>query len=167
MKANIIIIMLGIGVLVGCKTQISPTTVSYQSKESNDHFDFGLIGQWVKDKRIVALGESTHGIGEYYALKSAIVQYLHKELGFEILVFEGGFGDINLVWLHADELNHIAIRDKSLFSNFRCQEVVPLFEYIKSKHKGDNPLIFAGMDPQISGSFKIRSIVFVLFEPAN
>lgn len=116
-------------------------------------YDFSKIDKAIKGKRIVALGESSHGIGEFYALKSALVEHMHKELGFEVFALEAGYGDINLAWSNIDTFSGVKLRDQSVFGNYQCEEIKPLFEYIVEQSKTKNPLIYAGFDPQLSSSY--------------
>ena len=41
----------------------------------------------LKDKRIVLLGESSHGTEEYSQTKFQLIRYLHEKLGFNVLLF--------------------------------------------------------------------------------
>ncbi|MEM8528877.1 MAG: hypothetical protein AAGG68_29850, partial [Bacteroidota bacterium] len=68
-------------------------TIQYQSE-----FDFSFLDEELSDKKIVALGESTHGVGEFYELKSKLIEYLYTKLDFNLIIFESGFADINLAW---------------------------------------------------------------------
>lgn len=143
--------------LVGCGAQDKRNTSIFQSKKNelyaSNEIDFERIRAWVKDKRIVALGESTHGLDAFYTMKSEIVQFLHEDLGYEVLAIEGGFADINLAWLDLDNLSARALRNKTLFGNFICQEIEPLFQHIKEKANSQSPLLYTGFDTQTSGSY--------------
>ena len=114
---------------------------------------FEDIAEAFGDKRIVSLGESSHGIGEYYSFKSDLVQYLHKYHDFEIMAFESGLGDMNLAWTQVDTFSAKGLLKSTLFGNFRCEEVMPLFEYIKAQNNSHRPLIYSGFDNQLSGDF--------------
>ena len=141
---------------LGCKTNDhdgAKTKANTHELTSSNEIDFQKIRDWVEGKRIVSIGESTHGFGEFYAMKSEIVQFLHKDMGYEILAMEAGFGEINLAWLNISNLDDLTLRDKTLFGNFRCSEIEPLFKYIKENSVLDNPLIYTGFDPQISGDY--------------
>lgn len=47
----------------------------------------------LKDKRVVMLGESTHGTEEFYQLRSAISKKLIKDHGFKFIAVEGDWPD--------------------------------------------------------------------------
>ncbi|MEM6377338.1 MAG: erythromycin esterase family protein, partial [Bacteroidota bacterium] len=115
--------------------------------------DFEKIGAILKDKKIVAIGDSSHGIGAYYDLKSELVMYLHENHGFDVLMMEGGFGDINLAWADVDQLSADELRNHTVFSNFRAKEATPLFDYLKGQSNDKNVLDYAGFDTQMSSQY--------------
>lgn len=130
--------------------------------DNDSTYDFAELGKIIGDKRIVALGESSHGIGEFYTLKSELIQYLHKEKGFEVLAMEGGLGDINLAYSNIDTLSSEQLRDNTLFPNFRTKEINPLIAYIFETKDADAPLLYTGFDTQISTSYFLKSIEEIL-----
>jgi len=143
--------------LVGCGINKADKTKSLEVETNELHFsnkiDFELINEWVEDKSIVAIGESSHGIGDFYSLKSEIVKYLHSELGFEVLLIEGGLGDLGLASMDMKNLSALELRNKTLYGNFRCKEIEPLFEYIKESSESISPLFYGGYDSQTSGNY--------------
>jgi len=116
-------------------------------------YDFSALKEAIGDKRIVAIGESTHGLGTYYAFKSELVQFLYTEMDFDILAMEGGLGDIMLAYQDIDSLSGLELRNNSLFGNFRAKETNELFTYIKEVSKTDRPLVYAGYDTQTSSGY--------------
>ncbi|MDX1905627.1 MAG: erythromycin esterase family protein [Bacteroidia bacterium] len=114
--------------------------------------DLDFLRPVLADKRIVLLGESSHGIGDYYTLKSRLVQYLHAELGFEVLAMESGFADIYFQYQQAATLTPVQLRDRTVFGNFQCTEIMPLFTYIHTQAQRPRPLHYAGFDSQNFGS---------------
>ncbi|MDF1698573.1 MAG: erythromycin esterase family protein [Saprospiraceae bacterium] len=169
MKLNTILLILIFAFhLFGCKTKEkskmnrSTTTIANSDELiSSNEVDFELLNKWVEDKSIVAIGESSHGIGEFYSLKSQIVQFLHKELGYEVVLIEGGFGDIGLASMNIKDLSSLELRNETLYGNFRCKEIEPMFAYIKDRSETEDPLFYGGYDAQTSGNYftsKIDSI---------
>ena len=73
-------------------------------------------------------------------------------MGYDVLAIEAGLADVNLGWLGIENLDPIKLRDQTLFSNFRCREIEPLFQYIKDISGSENPLYYTGFDTQLSGS---------------
>lgn len=57
--------------------------------------DLDLLIDSVKNKRVVMLGEASHGTKEYYSLRRIISQRLIKEQGFSFIAVEGDWPDAN------------------------------------------------------------------------
>ena len=127
--------------------------------ESDNFDDLAFLKPLLKDKRIVQLGENTHGVGEYSVLKSRIVQYLHQELGYEVLALESDLYQCYIANLTADKYPAFSTTNRStligsVIGVWHTKEVLPLFEYIRNSHKTDTPLQLAGFDIQPIGSNK-------------
>ena len=55
--------------------------------------DLEFLKPLLIDKRLVYLGENTHGAAEYSSSKVRLIQYLHQELGYDVIAFESGLGN--------------------------------------------------------------------------
>ena len=130
--------------------------------EKSNTYDFSEIKKAIGNKRIIALGESSHGLGKFYELKSELIKYLHNEMDFEVFAMEGGLGDINLAYSNIDTLTAKQLRDNTVFGNFRAKEVNSLFAHIKETHNTKNPLVFTGYDPQTSSSYMTKILKRIL-----
>ncbi|WP_296722742.1 erythromycin esterase family protein [Erythrobacter sp.] len=62
--------------------------------ECNHFSDLEALGDQLSGKRIVFLGEATHGDGTTLKLKARIVKYLHERHGYDVLLFESGAADM-------------------------------------------------------------------------
>jgi len=108
----------------------------------------------LKDVEIIALGENTHGLGEVFAAKTELVKFLHQELGFDLILFESGYGDAALAWEQLDSLT--AKEFTSVFSSnfyYNSEEIENLVSYVKS-HGGR--LKIQGFDCQPQQNFLIK-----------
>jgi erythromycin esterase len=131
----------------------SSRTDIFKTTGMEDLSDLSYLKTILKNKKVVLLGESSHGIGEFYSLKSRIVKYLHSELGYEVIFMESGLGDVFLQYRGIDTVSAKALRDRTVYGNFQCQEMMPLFDYIKYTHDccsspTNKPLKYAGFDSQ-------------------
>lgn len=76
-----------------------------------------------------------------------MVKFLHQELGFNLVLFESGFGDAALAW---EKIDSISTKEftKSFTSNFyyHSEEIEALVGYVKSQK--ENHLIIQGFDCQ-------------------
>lgn len=52
--------------------------------------DLEMLKPLLQDKRFVFLGESSHGVAEFNLAKTRLIQFLHQELGYNVLAFESG-----------------------------------------------------------------------------
>ncbi len=59
----------------------------------NTSADLDILLEEIGDKRIVLLGEASHGTSEYYSWRSAISKRLIKEKGFNFIAVEGDWPD--------------------------------------------------------------------------
>ncbi|MFD2822723.1 erythromycin esterase family protein [Lacinutrix iliipiscaria] len=132
--------------------------------EPNGNYDFTALGKAIGNKRIVAIGESSHGLGKYYELKAALVKYLYEEKGFEVIAMEGGLGDINLAYSNIDTLSAIGLRNSTIFGNFRAAEATPMFELIKDQSTTEKPLHFTGYDTQASSDY-VQNVLSKMLKP--
>ena len=62
-------------------------------KQKKPDRDLIFLKEVLKDKRIVLLGEQSHGDGATFEAKVRLIKFLHQELGFTILSFESGLYD--------------------------------------------------------------------------
>lgn len=103
---------------------------------------------------IVALGENTHGLGEVFNTKAELVQFLHQELGFNLVLFESGYGDAALAWERLDSLT--AKEYTHLFSSnfyYQSEEIHKLITYVKSQNGN---LVIQGFDCQPQQNYLIK-----------
>ncbi|OWV35294.1 hydrolase [Bacillus spizizenii] len=110
--------------------------------------DLRFLKKVLKGKRIVQLGETTHGAGEINATKVRMIKYLHEELGYDVLAFESGFSDTNASYLNMDQLTSKGTMKNSIYAVWHTEDVVELFDYMKEQKEKGDPLILTGFDIQ-------------------
>ena len=118
--------------------------------EPRDFSDLGFLKTVLRGKRIVQLGESGHGVAEFNEAKVRLVRYLHEELGYDVIAFESSLSDCYLANRDAGRASAESTMDRCIFGVWRTDEVLPLFEYIRSTHATARPLTLAGFDTQPS-----------------
>ena len=146
------------------RTELEWLKANTSELKTENGYDFSPIKAAIGNKRIIALGESTHGSGTYYTIKSELVKYLHDEMGFEVLAMESGLGDASLAYESIDNLSGEELRDLSVFGNFRAKEANPLFDYIKSQSNTKRPLNYVGYDTQASSEFMFGWLKEILID---
>jgi len=111
----------------------------------------------LKGKRIVQLGETTHGSNEMSATKVELIKYLHEELGYDVLAFEAGFAETNGAYRQLHDLSSTELMKRSIFGVWYTQEVADLFEYLQEQEKKGDPLTLTGFDIQVMGNLFTKS----------
>jgi len=143
-----------LAVIVGCQKPAKKLSISQYDPNSRG---FAFLKEPLKDVRILALGESSHGFGSMHALKANLVKYLHEELDYDVLVMEAGYGDVGLAWYNKGRSTPKQLINTTVSGNLRSEQILPLFEYMHNNTDSLNLLEYAGMDPRISGhAFKFR-----------
>ena len=130
----------------------------------DDFSDLIFLDEMLEGKRIVQLGESTHGSREFNQAKVRLIKYMHQKLDYKVIAFES-----SLVGCHIQNKSvaQITAREATMgciFSVWYTKEVEELFDYIIQSHKTDNPLLLAGFDIQISGQSDTIENYQMLFE---
>jgi len=105
--------------------------LNHFAEQADDSTEFSFLKVLLKDKRIVLLGEQSHGDGATFAAKVRLVKFLHSELGFDMLSFESG---LYANYKAAQELNHTEARNSPMLESVfpiwsETAEFLPLIQY--------------------------------------
>jgi erythromycin esterase len=119
---------------------------------SDDFSDLQFLKPLLKDKRIVQLGESSHGVAEYSWLKVRLAKFLHREMGFDVLAFESSLPECEYANRQIDVMTSGQLINTCLFAVWNTHEVLPIFDYAKQQRKMGATLTISGFDIQGSGS---------------
>ncbi|WP_282141958.1 erythromycin esterase family protein [Cytobacillus oceanisediminis] len=105
--------------------------------------DFICMDPYVEGKRIVMLGESSHGVGDFYTSKINMIKYLHSVHGFNVVVMESGLLEAVFCRKLLKDLPAEEKIQHGLLDIFHNEEMLPLFQ-----ESWANSLHIAGMDIQ-------------------
>jgi erythromycin esterase len=130
---------------------------------SDDFSDLQFLKPLLKDKRLVMLGESSHGVAEYSWMKARLVRFLHREMGFDVLAFEGSMAGAYYVDKDVGSKPAVESLRNAVFGTWWTAEVKDVFEYLRVSRQQGLPLTFAGFDIQDSGA-PISAYTDVLFK---
>ncbi|WP_234572901.1 erythromycin esterase family protein [Rhodohalobacter sp. 614A] len=117
-----------------------------------------------KGVEIIAIGENTHGLGEVYKAKAELIKFLYQELGFDLVLFESGFGDAALAWEQMDSLS--SKEYTNIFSSnfyYNSEEIENLVSYVKSQN---GTLKIQGFDCQPQQNYLIKRMTEIV-EPLD
>jgi erythromycin esterase len=118
---------------------------------------WNALSSQLKNKRIILLGEFTHGSKEIFSLRTSLIRHLHQTLGVNVILFESGIGELITADLNKQTMSGKQMTN-GLFGGWRTKEFVELMEYVKAEN-----LSVAGFDVQRTGS----SFQFVLKDLAT
>jgi len=99
--------------------------------------------------RLVLLGEADHGSGSDFLVKTRLVKFLHRELGFDVLAFESPMYDMTVAW---DSLRAGAPPRAAFWLGAGtwagAVQMQSLVAYLGDHARGRRPLEIAGFDHQ-------------------
>lgn len=99
----------------------------------DDMGDLQPLKKILKDKKVIGLGESAHGVHEFFVFKQRLLEFLVKEMGVKVLLTEidfAGAGLINDYVLHGktDAYKALAGAGGSVWST---QEFIDMLQWVK------------------------------------
>lgn len=126
-----------------------------------DFSDLAPLKQAIGNARVVMLGEQSHGDGATFLAKARLVQFLHQEMGFDVIAFESGIYDCHLAWEQIQR--GASVRDSFADAVFPMwsdsAQVRPLVDYLAEQVDSERPLELAGVDIQFSGAGSRSSLI--------
>jgi len=110
--------------------------------------DLTPLKDHIGDRRIVVLGEPTHGDGTAFRAKGRLVKFLHQEMNFGVLAFESGLYDLRLATERASTPDeHLQAVTSTLARPWaESKQVRPLLRYYAKTQATEAPLQLAGID---------------------
>jgi erythromycin esterase len=120
-----------------------------------DFGDLEPLAAAIGGARVVQLGEPSHNAGTCFAAKARLIKFLHQRLDFDVVVWESGIYDVELVesGLRAG-MEPAAAAQRGILRNWSgSEECRPLFAYAQHSHGMARPLTMAGFDSALTSPF--------------
>ena len=112
---------------------------------------FDYLKKSIGDSEIVMFGEQAHGDESSYRAIAHIVQFLHMEMDFRVVLFESDFYGLNHNYSLDTDPCQSLIKQKSKVYPFWAKsiELKYLFSHIENTCSGNNPMEINGFDCRI------------------
>lgn len=114
----------------------------------SDFDDLQPLQSILKDKRIVALGEATHGTSEFFRMKHRLLEFLVREMGFQHFGMELSPADGQVI--NAYIMGEAADLRQVLYWPWATAEVVEMLDWMRAYNAdptSPHKLTFHGIDP--------------------
>lgn len=117
-------------------------------------YDLEPLRAMVGNAGVVALGDATHGTHEFTTSKHRIIEFLAREMNFDVVTFEAPYAIMNRIDAYiqggaGDPRAHLKYIGERLSFFWDTEEMLALVEWARQYNatRGDRPpLHFAGMD---------------------
>ena len=116
------------------------------SSEKGGGYDWAPFLNEVKGRDVVALGEFTHGAQEIFDSRNSLIKELHQKLGFDLILFESGLGEVGAVYRDWNQVEDSKLTS-GFFFGWRNAAFLELMLYARERN-----LTVAGFDVQRTGS---------------
>lgn len=151
-----------IGLLFVTKIVISQTIIPLGS---NSTYNFDTIKLMLNDKKNICLGEDAHRIETFSRFKTELIKYLHENLNYNHIAFEGSL--LNITNGYYNLKSDTSILRESFFSIWQTQSLLDLVNYISISKKSINQLSISGFDIQVTNSYSSSTWLKTLFLETN
>lgn len=118
---------------------------AFPSFNINSKTDLNKIVAEIGDKRIVAIGEDTHGTKEYYDLRYAITKKLMIEKGFNVFILENPYEDMVALQDSFYSKPMDSLMAKHLFAIYQTKEMKDFLVWLKEYNR-THKIKIAGCD---------------------
>ena len=128
--------------------------------------DLQFLKTEIGDKQIVMIGEQDHFAGASIDAKARIVNYLIKEMGFEVILFEAGFYDVQKSVEYLKKENRGGFRYSLYFLWAKSQNIIPFLDTL-SKNAVNNKIYLDGFDPKFTSIYSSKFYISDLEQILN
>lgn len=156
---SIILTVILMFALVSCGTDKTAKLIKENVNEikslepGGDFSDLEFLKEEVKDKKLVGLGEATHGTREFFTIKHRLVQYLVEEMGYRVFIMEidaGAAQQVNDYILNGEGNVDDAVANLKTVV-FQTEEIRDMFKWMREYNENpahESKIKFYGMDCQ-------------------
>jgi erythromycin esterase len=136
---------------------LQTNAVPFQTAQPGvDYMDLMPIKDMVGNARVVSLGEATHGTREFFLMKHRILEFLVKEMEFNVFAIEATWPEANRIndYVHTGHGDPETLLSGLYFWTWNTEEVLEMILWMRehNQNPGDDPTVsFLGFDMQFPG----------------
>ena len=136
---------------------LQANAVSFNTAQAGvDYTDLMPLKDMVGDARVVSLGEATHGTREFFLMKHRVLEFLVKELDFNIFAIEATWPEANRVndYVYTGQGDPEVLLSGLYFWTWNTAEVLEMILWMREHNQdpGNDPTVsFLGFDMQFPG----------------
>lgn len=150
------ITLMGINVKAedGLTLKLKENLIPLKTTQAENGFeDLMPLKEILKDKKIIGIGEATHGTAEFFEMKHRIFEFLVEEMGYRVFAIEAEFGGSQIVndYILYGKGSIDECLEAMKFWTWNTQEVADMIEWMKNyNEKSENiaKIKFYGYDMQ-------------------
>lgn len=116
-----------------------------EADESYQNAKWDAVIEAIGSKRIVMVGEFNHGTKEVFIARNELIRELHKKHGFDLILFESGLGELEVINLKKQNLTPAQLT-YGFFGPWRTKEFEALMTYVQQAD-----IEISGFDVQRTG----------------
>ncbi|MBY0432591.1 MAG: hypothetical protein K2U26_00610, partial [Cyclobacteriaceae bacterium] len=123
--------------------------------KDEDFSDLQFLKKTLENKRVVLLGEQSHGDGATFEAKVRLIKFLHQQMDFDLLVFESPMFD-NFIAQGKITSSNVAttpLKESIFWLWSETKEFEELIKYVHKRPVPGDTLLIGGFDCQAGDYF--------------
>ncbi|HPE55823.1 MAG TPA: erythromycin esterase family protein [Bacteroidales bacterium] len=114
----------------------------------DDAGTYSFIDKYIKDKKLIVLGEVTHSDASTIDAKTKLIEYLHKKFGFEVLILESNLYATKVVWdsIMNSDFHGSAFSEVLNRSGYISNDYCSFYDFIDTIKLKKIPFYISGLD---------------------
>ena len=132
-----------------------------RSLTATDSADLAFLGPLLAGRRIVQLGETSHGTREFSLAKVRLIKYLHQALGYDVIAFESPLFACEHAGRSAASLAPVELLRACVHPVWHTAEVLLLLDYVRDTQGTARPLTLTGFDVQVGAGADTARAAFL------
>ncbi len=130
--------------------------------QASDTHDLAAFGAAVGNARVVVLNEDSYADKNAYELMNRLVQYLHQQQNFDVLLIESAMFDVEGVWRSAVDKNASVVQlapGRVFYMYSQTDASRKALAYLDTARLTERPLTLAGFDIPLAGATSIKELL--------